>query len=76
MLRLSEIGLFLTPLALFVGFYFLGSRARWLLWVATALLVTLGSVVVWLGVSQRLAPHQVYVPARMQNGHIVEGHGG
>jgi hypothetical protein len=38
--------------------------------------VTLGGVVVWLGVSQRLAPHQVYVPARMQNGHIVEGHGG
>lgn len=75
MLRLSEFALFLAPFALFGGWLFLGTRARWLLWAATAGLAVLGAVIVWLGVSQRLAPHQVYVPARLQDGHIVEGHG-
>ena len=75
MLRLSELALFLTPFALFGGWWFLGTRARWLLWSAVAVLAVLGAVIAWLGVSQRLEPHQVYIPARLQDGHIVAGHG-
>ncbi len=79
MLRASELVLVLAP---FVGVAILyavifrgrGVSAPALLFAAAAV-VGLGVYLVWLGTTQRLDRDEHYVPAKLHNGDIVQGHG-
>lgn len=76
MLRFSEIGLFLVPLALFVTWRVLGSRTPpALVWSALTLIGLLAVGTVWFGLSNRLGRRDVYVPAHVEDGRIVPGRG-
>jgi hypothetical protein len=79
MAYLFETLLFLLP---FVAFW-LWRRLRprtepgpaiTLLALAGAALMIGGAL--WYGVSRSMAPGEVYVPARIEDGHIVPGHAG
>ncbi|MBC7802005.1 MAG: hypothetical protein H7Z10_15415 [Gemmatimonadaceae bacterium] len=81
MIRLLEVGLFLAPL----GAYILWRRtvargqdgpSRTVLAVIFAGLLGLGGALAWFGVNDRLLPGERYVPAQIQDGRIVPGHGG
>ncbi len=76
MLRAAEIGLFLLPLGLFVVWRVLGPHVRpALLWAAMAGVLALGATAVGYGLTQRLDRGERYVPAHLEGGRIVEGHG-
>jgi hypothetical protein len=76
MLRFTEFGLFLVPFALFVAWIVLGRRAqKELIWAAAAALVLLGGATMWFGVGHQLSRDAAYVPAQLENGRIVPGHG-
>jgi hypothetical protein len=77
MLRLAEVALFLAPFGLALAWWFAGSRAsRTLVWVSYLLLITVGGSVVYYGLERSLPPDDPYVPAHLENGVIVPGHGG
>jgi hypothetical protein len=75
-MRWAELGLFLAPLGLFVAWRIAAVTARpaWL-WGAVAAVALLAVGTIWLGLSRRLGPGEVYVPAQLQDGRIVPGHG-
>jgi hypothetical protein len=76
MLRLSEIGLFLAPFALYVTWLYLGRRAPPVfVWSAVALILALCVGTVWFGIANRLGRGEAYVPAHVVDGRIVAGHG-
>jgi hypothetical protein len=76
MLRLSEIGLFLVPFALYVTWWFAGPRMPpAVLWAAMGLLLILAASTAWYGLHERMDADEVYVPAHMENGQVVPGHG-
>lgn len=76
MLRLTEIGLFLVPFALYLAWRVLGERTpRWLVIAAGALTAAMAVGTVWFGLVTGLPTDQAYAPAELHDGSIVEGHG-
>jgi hypothetical protein len=79
MLRASELVLFLAPFVGFAILYAVFFRGRGVSLQALLLALTavagLGAYLAWLGTSQRLDRDERYVPARLHNGDIVQGHG-
>jgi hypothetical protein len=73
--RLTEIALFLAPFALAAAWWVLGWRSRWVVWAAVGSLAVLALSLAWFGTAQRLPHGSRYVPARVENGRIVNGHG-
>ncbi len=75
-MRWAEVALFLAPFALFAAWRLSASLARpSLAWGALAVLVVLTVVTVVFGLSRRVPPGDVYLPARIVDGHIVPGRG-
>lgn len=75
MLRFAEIGLFLSPFALFLLWRFLAPRVRpALLWIAMVFVVGLAGIAIGYGLRERMDPHARYVPARIENGRVVPGY--
>jgi hypothetical protein len=76
MLRLAEIGLFLSPFAIFVLWRFLGPRVKpAALWTAMALVLAMAGLAVSYGLRQRLDTTERYIPAHIEGGRIIDGHG-
>jgi hypothetical protein len=79
MLRASEMVLFVAPFVAFAILYAVFFRGRGVsrhtLLIALAAVVGLGAYLVWLGTSQRLDRDERYVPAKLHDGDIVQGHG-
>jgi hypothetical protein len=76
MLRLAEFGLFVLPFGLYVAWVFASKRARPVVfWGALVVLVTLLGCVVWYGLAHSLDKTVQYVPAHVEDGRIVAGHG-
>lgn len=76
MLRLAEFGLFLLPFVLYVAWRLSGRVVRpALFWVGVAGFVILATLVVWFGLARSLDKTDRYVPAHVENGRIVPGHG-
>jgi len=75
MLRLAEIGLFLSPLLIFLLWRFLSPRVRpAMLWAAMALVLGLAGTAMRYGLKERMEPDTHYVPARIEGGKIIDGH--
>ena len=79
-LRASEMSLFLAPFLLYFV-YRLAVRGRTpsrrALAVTMVVLAAFGAGLAWMGTTQRLDPHEKYVPAALgPNGEVVTGHGG
>ncbi len=79
-LKLSEYSLLLAPILLFVV-YRMAVRGRTpsrrALAVAMLLLALFGASLAWMGTSQRLDPHERYIPAAVgSDGEVTPGHGG
>ena len=76
MLRLAEFGLFLLPFAVYAVWMLGNRRLRpLLLWSAAAGLVTLAGLIIWFGMARSLDKGERYVPAHVEDGRIVPGHG-
>ncbi|MGH7044688.1 MAG: DUF6111 family protein [Acetobacteraceae bacterium] len=75
--RLTEIGLFFLPFAVFVALR-LGATRRWpsglVLGGAGGALVLLLAGLVWFAHAHRLPADAIYVPARVSAGRILPGH--
>ena len=75
MLRLAEFGLFLVPFGLFLAWLLLERvTARIAIAAAVAFFVMAGATILY-GLERRLDRGEVYVPAHIENGRIVQGHG-
>jgi hypothetical protein len=79
MFRFGEAFLAVAPLlaaALLYGVWYrrLPSR-RAVLGLCVAELL-FASALIWQGTAEGLRPHERYVPAKLQHGDLVEGHGG
>jgi len=76
MLRFTEFGLFLVPFVLYVVWRIMGPRTPpWVMWLALTTVVALAGGAFWYGLSERIPAGDAYVPARIENGKIVPGHG-
>ena len=76
MLRVVEILFFLAPFALFAARVFLGKRASaQAMWTIVGGLLLLAAATVWYGLERSLPRDDTYVPAHIENGRIVQGHG-
>ncbi len=77
-LRLTELFLFLTPFAAIIAWRLTavrGGPSRSVLIGAACLLAVLAATLVWLRQDRSLPAGTVYVPAKLQDGRIVPGHG-
>ncbi len=79
-MKLSEYSLLLAPILLFVV-YRMAVRGRTpsrrALTLAILLLALFGGSLAWMGIAQRLDPHERYVPASVgADGEVTPGHGG
>ncbi len=78
MLRLVELALFLSPFLVFAAWRFFaieaGPSIRFVVVVACAVAV-MAAALVWLGEDRAIPPNSAYAPARLENGHIIAGHG-
>jgi hypothetical protein len=75
-MRWAELALFLSPFLLYGAWRLAAARAQpALVWGAAALIALLAVGTVWLGLARRLDPGETYVPARIEGGRIVPGHG-
>lgn len=77
MLRLSELVLFLSPFLLFGAWRLAARRGippAAVTAAAGALLAMLGGLL-WLSADRALPPGSGYVPAQLEDGRIVPGHG-
>jgi hypothetical protein len=75
-MRWAEVSLFLLPFVLFAAWRVAAATARpAVVWGTVAAVAALAVGVVWLGLSRRLDRDAVYVPAHLEGGRIVEGHG-
>ena len=76
MLRAVDLGMFLVPTGLFLAWLVLGRVATGR-FVAAALLAvaTLGALTMIYGAARSIPKGERYVPARLQDGRIVPGHG-
>ena len=76
MLRFTEIGLFLVPFALYVVWLVLGTRTPpALVWGALGLILLMAVGTVWFGLANRADRDKSYVPAHVEDGRIISGHG-
>lgn len=76
MLRAVDLGLFLVPAALFVAWLVLGRVAtRRFVAAAVVAVAALGAFAVIYGEARSIPGGDAYVPARLENGRIVPGHG-
>ena len=78
MLRLAELGFILVPLALLAIYLVLarhGGPSRGLIAAIVAMMVVGEAGLGWYALHERLPAGARYVPAHMENGRIVEGHG-
>ncbi len=76
MLRFTEFGLFLVPFVLFIVWRVMGPRTPpWAVWLALVAVVMLAGGAFWYGVTERVPAGESYVPARIEDGKIVPGHG-
>ena len=80
MIRAVELALFLSPVVLYVLWrraasngHLLPSRAALLTLFAGV--AVLGMVLAWTGLHERHAEGSRYVPAHLQDGQVVPGHG-
>ncbi len=75
-MRWAELALFLSPVLLYAAWRVAVARAQpALLWGAIALVACLAAGTLWYGLTRRLPPGTAYVPARIEDGRIVPGHG-
>ena len=75
MLRLTEIGLFLVPFALYLTWLVAGARTpRWAVWATVVLTVAMAAGTVWFGLINAIPPDSGYAPAEVIDGVIVPGH--
>ena len=75
MLRITEIGLFLVPFALYVTWLFVGAKTpRWAVWCSVVLTVAMAVGTVWYGLINAIPPESDYEPAHVVDGVIVPGH--
>lgn len=76
-MRLTEIALYVAPFLLFAIWRLGAARGvpslAALTIAAGAVLVMIG-VLIWFSRNRALPPDSVYVPAQLQNGHVVPGH--
>lgn len=76
MLRAVDLGMFLAPTALFVAWLVLGRVATLRFALAAAVIVVgLGALAAYYGMERSIPGGERYVPARLDNGRIVPGHG-
>ncbi len=75
MLRLTEVALFLAPFVVFALWWQLGARSRWLAWTVVGGVLMLLGVLAWLALATGLPRAGGYVPARLEGGRIIPGHG-
>lgn len=75
MLALAEIGLFLMPTALYVAWLYAGNHTpRWAVWVTLAGTAVIAAWIIRFGITNAIPPDATYVPAHIEDGHIVPGH--
>jgi hypothetical protein len=76
MLRAAELGLFLLPFAMFMLWRLMAPHVRpAMLWAAMACVLLLASLAIGYGMREKMAPHTRYLPAHIENGHIIQGTG-
>jgi len=78
MLRLAELTLFLTPLAVFIIWRFFATErgpSKRLLLGTACFVALLAGALIWLSEDRAMSPDTDYAPARYENGRIVSGHG-
>jgi drug/metabolite transporter (DMT)-like permease len=76
MLRFTEFGLFLVPFVLYLVWRTMGPRTPpWATWLALVAVVTLAGGAFWYGLTERVPAGEAYVPAQLENGQIIPGHG-
>ena len=76
MLRLTELALFIAPFAAFVVWRVMateGGPSIRVVLAAAGALVLLAGLLFWLSQEEALPPGTAYVPAQLQDGHIVSG---
>ena len=75
-MRWAELALFLSPFALYAAWRIAAARAQpAVLWAAVGAVALLAAGTIWFGLSRRLERGETYVPARIEDGRIVPGHG-
>ena len=75
-MRWAELGLFASPFLLYAAWRLAAARAQpAIVWGVAALVACLAAGTVWYGLTRRLPPGERYVPAQIQDGRIVPGHG-
>jgi hypothetical protein len=78
MLRLTEIAMFVSPFLLFGVWRFAVARgipSKGMMAVAAGVLVMMFGVLLWFSQEGALQGDMSYVPAQLQDGRIVPGHG-
>ena len=75
MLRLAEFGLFLVPFGLFLAWLLLERVTRQIAILAGTAFVLMAAGTLWYGLERRLDRDEVYIPAQLRDGEIVQGHG-
>ena len=75
MLRLAEFGLFLVPFGLFLAWLLLERVSAKIAILAGVMFVLMAGATILYGLERRIDRDEVYVPARLQDGQIVQGHG-
>ncbi len=75
MLRLAEFGLFLVPFGLFLAWLLLERVSAKIAIFAGVMFVLMAGATILYGLERRIDRDEVYVPARLQDGQIVQGHG-
>lgn len=75
MLRLAEFGLFLVPFGLFLAWLLLDRVSAKIAVFAGVVFVVMAGATILYGLERRLDLGVVYIPASMQDGQIMQGHG-
>lgn len=75
-MRWAEIGLLLAPFVLYVAWRVAAARAQPVVaWGALGVVAVLIAAVLAIGLSHRLDTGETYVPAHLDDGAVVPGHG-
>ncbi len=68
--------MFAAPFALYAVWWLVGRKLnRRMFWIAIIWLLAVGGGSVWYGLERSLSGDEAYVPAHLENGRIVQGHG-
>ena len=77
MLRFAELVLFLAPFAIFAAWRLVagGGGPSWKLVVtATCIVAMLAGALYWFSREEAITPDLRYVPAQLEDGHVIPGH--